>query len=170
MIAFLFQRWDLPPPGLYEGEGTFFITTFPLFGFFFITTKAAGTVSTLWGFLNSPQLARKGPNDGKLSFGPGLVLACRLLRPCLPHDLCDYIAKSVDEVHVLLVVKTGCWKTGLFWGYCLDISIDPGSLSALPSSGNFCYNVVVYPTKRLKKEMVSSRHMFWHYLVRENIP
>ena len=64
------------------------------------------------------------PESG-LSNDDGKLLVRQLLRPRLPHDLHDYIieglCKAVDGVHVLLVVKTGSGKTGLFYGYILII-------------------------------------------------
>ena len=103
--------------------------------------------------------------DG-LSNSDGHLLVRRLLRPRLPHDLHDYIieglCKAVDGVHVLLVVKTGGGKTGLFYGYILLLHalIDLGS-SCPPLKRKFPQNpviIVVYPTKGLEEEMVSFRH------------
>ena len=57
------------------------------------------------------QLAQTPQADGQ-------KLARELLRPFLTHDIHDYIlegiCKAVEGVHVLLVVKTGGGKMGLF--------------------------------------------------------
>jgi hypothetical protein len=102
------------------------------------------------------------PSESGLSNNDGHALARRLLRPCLPHDLHDYIieglCKAVDGVHVLLVVKTGGGKIGLFYGYILLIHAlrDLGSSCPLLKR-KFHKNpviIVVHPTKGLEEEVV----------------
>jgi hypothetical protein len=93
----------------------------------------------------------------------GHVLARRLLRPCLPHDLHDYIleglCKAVDGIHTLLIVRTGGRKTGIFYGYIMLLRAlreleSPCSLLKREIPQNPVL-VVVYPTKGLEEEMVS---------------
>jgi hypothetical protein len=63
------------------------------------------------------------PSGPGLSNSDGHVLARQLRSPSLPHDLHDYVleglCKAVDGIHVLLVVRTGGGKTGIFYGYVL---------------------------------------------------
>ena len=105
------------------------------------------------------------PFESGLSNNDGHLLVRRLLRPHLLHDLYDYIieglCKAVDGVHVLLVVKTGGGKTGLFYGYILLLHAlrDLGP-SCPPLKQKFSQNpviIVVYPTKGLEEEMVRFR-------------
>ena len=103
------------------------------------------------------------PFESGLSNNDGHQLIRRLLRPRLPHDLRNYIieglCKVVDGVHVLLVLKTGGGKMGLFYGYILLLHAlkNLGSLCP-PLKWKFSPNpviIVVYPTKGLEEEMVS---------------
>ena len=86
-----------------------------------------------------------------LSDSEGHLVVCRLFGPHLPHDL------------LLLVVKTGDGKTGLFYGCirtpstCIKRSWLYMSSPKAEISVKFCYNCL-YPTKGLKEEMVSFRH------------
>ena len=104
-----------------------------------------------------PELSRTG-----LSNSEGHALARQLLRSRLPHDLHDYIleaiCKAVDGIHVLLVVKTGGGKTGLFYGYALLLQAlreletpCPLLKRTFPSDPVL---IAVYPTKGLEEEMV----------------
>ena len=103
------------------------------------------------------------PFESGLSNNDGHQLVRRLLRPRLPHDLHDYIieglCKAVDGVHVLLVLKTGGGKTGLFYGYILLLhALKNLGSSCPPLKRKFAPNpviIVVYPTKGLEEEMVS---------------
>ena len=103
------------------------------------------------------------PFESGLSNNDGHELVRRLLRPRLPHDLHDYIieglCKAVDGVHVLLVLKTGSRKAGLFYGYIHLLHAIKNLGSSCPSlKQKFAPNpviIVVYPTKGLEEEMVS---------------
>ena len=105
-----------------------------------------------------PELLRTG-----LSNSEGHTLAqWELLCSHLPHDVHDYIleaiCKAVDGIHVLLMVKTGGGKTGLFYGYALLLQ----ALRELETPCPFLKRtlssdpvlIAVYPTKGLKEEMV----------------
>ena len=86
-----------------------------------------------------------------LSDNEGHLVVCRLLCSHLPHDL------------LLLVVKTGGGKTGLFYGCirtpstCIKRSRLYVSSPKAEISAKSCYNCL-YPTKGLKEEIVSFRH------------
>lgn len=106
------------------------------------------------------------PSGPGLSNPEGHALARQLLRPRLPHDLHDYIfegiCKAVDGIHALLVVRTGGGKTGLFYGYLLLLhALKELDTSCSLLKREFPQNpvvVVVYPTKGLEEEMVSTTH------------
>ena len=117
-------------------------------------------------FTESDHVRMPDSSESGLSNNDGHQLVRRLLRPRLPHDLHDYIieslCKAIDGVHVLLVVKTGGGKTGLFYGYILLLHAlkDLGSMCP-PLKRKFPQNpviIVVYPTKGLEEEMVSFSH------------
>jgi hypothetical protein len=99
-------------------------------------------------------------SDPGLSNPDGQKLARELLRPFLTHDIHDYIlegiCKAVDGVHVLLIVKTGGGKTGLFYGYIMLLKelskLESGKKRGIPENPVL---IVVYPTKGLEEEMVS---------------
>jgi hypothetical protein len=103
------------------------------------------------------------PSRPGLSNSDGHVLARQLLCPKLPHDLHDYVleglCKAVDGVDVLLVVRTGGGKTGIFYGYILLLLALKELESPCPLlKQKFPENpvmVIVYPTKGLEEEMVS---------------
>ena len=88
----------------------------------------------------------------------GHSLIRRLLRPHFPHDLHDYVieglAKAVDGVHVLSVVRTGGGKSTYFSGYILlllELLKEPSYRKRIPKNPLL---IVIYPTKGLQEEQV----------------
>ncbi|KAF8228419.1 hypothetical protein L208DRAFT_1291619 [Tricholoma matsutake] len=98
------------------------------------------------------------PPEPSLSNPDGQKLARQLLRPFLNHDIHDYIlegiCKAVDGVHVLLILRTGGGKTGLFYGYILLLKelskLESRKKRGIPKNPVL---IVIYPTKGLEEEM-----------------
>ncbi len=60
-----------------------------------------------------------------LSGSEGQKLIQRPVRPCLPHDLHDYIlegiCKALDGLHIISVLHMGEEKTSYFYGYMMAL-------------------------------------------------
>ena len=95
---------------------------------------------------------------GTLDTPEGHILICQHLRPLFPHDVHDYIiegiAKAVDGIHVLSVIRTGGGKSSYFSGFMLLLQALQKDATYKKSIPENPLMIIVYPTKGLEEEQV----------------